>query len=207
MRVLKRKFVYNPISVREEITTILQFLPGWRIKKPTDEFAGTYCGEIINDEKPGYRIWIGLRDAPKKYSAENYWPDWPNNINVNVRSVNVRKEHLIIGTDFQRGPEAFAAAIKKRLIPYIDENLPEVLQQYEKLKSELDAKNATIFDLSYLFGNKGLLPEHTVSGKWGINEIQVNDSGTSGVVQMSYSSFPIEFIKKLIYFMKENYPQ
>lgn len=202
MRNPKRTFKYEPDQVRAEVEAILKLLPGWKLKESNDPSPHDYVGEIVRENDPNYRISIGLRNAPNRYSAENFWPYGPSGYS----SYSV--EHLSISTDFQRGPEAFADAIKKKLIPYIDLHIGTVLDEIQHEKDRIKTHKSAVDDLCKVFDRRPS-PHYpnVVDGRWGIFQVSVNESGERALIDMSRTSFPIDFIKKFAAFMKENSPE
>jgi len=109
---------------------------------------------------------------------------------------------------FQRGPEALATEINRRLLPYLEKQWPLMLEAIKKTEADEDGMKAAVQELADLLGTEPSTNfKQTVHAGAGIPiyRLQVNHNGTRATVDMGNCSVPMAFVRKLIVFCKKEY--
>lgn len=187
----KRDFHREPKEVKAEAEALIRALGGrWTYEHASNN--GWYF-DIIDGKNR--RIFINLNDAPKRYEASVSWPRFQNDYQV-PKGV----ERYSAGCDFQRGPEALANAIKKKLVPLLDQYWDESVKMVEHYKAQKDQVKATVVKLNALFGQTPSPQwEHTIYGRNGIDNINVNHDGTQASIMTDTLPLPlVEAIVKMV---------
>jgi len=197
--ILKRPFSREPAQVQAEAKALEGAMAGaWTAIVDPDN---CWCFQM-EEKESGFRIHVSLNDAPKKYAASVSWPTDRNH------AEHRPEDALTIGVGFQRGPAALADAIEKRLLPYVKQQWPLMLEKIAKTEANEDGAMAAVQEIAGLLHTKPSDNfKQTVYGKSGtpIHRIQVGHDGSRVTLDMGNCSVPIEFARKLIAFCEENY--
>ena len=155
----------------------------------------------------GHTLLVDLRDADKannrKYEVRVQWPGGRSH------RVNAPQDNKSFGCGYDRGSEALAQTIQKRVMPFVLEHWQERLDAVQKIEDDEDSMIVMVHRLEERFGRQQ--SEHpasrsTVYGstKTGVHAVQLNHDGSRGTVDLSRSSLPMDLVFKLIDFLEEN---
>ena len=184
-------------DVKKEAEALQAAMPGWSaIIMPNH-----YWAFKMKEDATGIELFVSLNEAPKKYKVSGSWP-----IDRNHRSYSPENEQNI-GVGFQRGHQALADGIQKRLLPYVRQQWPLILEQIEKAHTNEDGQKACLKEFQELLG---VQPSenfpNTVFGRQScLHEIRPNHNGSRVTVKMSNCSVTTDFARKLVRFIQENY--
>ena len=188
----------NPEIVAEEAGKISATMPEWLAVVDTES---TWCFILQHATEP-WQVFVDLSDY-KKYMASPSWPRGP----APGRQYYDVADTKHISTAVARGPEAFAQAVEKRLLPHIREEWPKVQARIDLDISDAAARAATVALLCELAGTKpsrnypdSLYPNNT---KY-LYKITVDHDGRNCMLDFNHSSVPLDFAKKLIALAQEN---
>ena len=195
----ERPFSREHAQVQAEAKALEGALAGSWEAEVSEEATWYFCME---NKSSGIRIHISLAEAPKRYIVCGSWP-----LDRNHRLHHPENPESI-GVGFQRGPDALAAEINRRLVPYLEEHWPLMLASITKAEADEDGRKAAVQELADLLGTKPSDNfEQTVYGGVSspIYRLQVNHNGTAATIDMGNCSTSMDFVRKLIAFCKENY--
>jgi len=190
MRIFKRE----PKEVEAEAKAVAKAMgEGWRHVHDKDN---CWCFALVNTE--GHQIHVSLNNAPKKYHASVSWPFFDGN-----RHKPREVENDSLNCNFQRGPDALAREIKRRLFPVLDEFWNQAIQSIEEWKVRKSGQEKTIEELCELCGTRPGVssPYKIYGGNFGIRNLTVNNDGTKA--QLETWDIPIDLVKKIIEMVRE----
>lgn len=191
---LKRPFSREHAQVQAEAKALEGALAGSWEAEVSEEATWYFC---MKNTSSGIRIYVSLAEAPKKYDVCGSWP-----VDRNHRAHHPENPKSI-RVGFQRGPDALAAEINRRLVPYLEEHWPLMLESIKKAEADEDGRKAAVEELADLLGTKPSENfKQTIYAGSGspIYRLQVNHNGTAATIEMNCT--PMKFVRKLIAFCK-----
>lgn len=173
---------------------IAQF-PEWDAVK--DDLFTT--AKFTKKDDPNYQFIVNVRFHGQEFKESEYYVRWPAPCGEFVPSIRPETFRSKISN-----PVQLAKSIRKRLFPFIEEFLPKFLNDLELRRAKKQSRIAAAQELCKILDRKpSEVYPWDVSGRWNISNIRVGEDGTGAIVEFD-DELPIELVKKLIQFMKEN---
>ncbi len=206
MKTVTRQMPKTAVELVAEANAVLSFLPEWELMVPPTSGKNFYNQStalfFIRHKTSKYIVAVYFINSPPHYECSVHWPETPKD-----HSIIVKTETKQFNVNFNRGPKALADAIVKRVVPHLKEVWHVGVAELERLRQEEADQRAAVIEVANLLNvpipREG---EETVSGNYGIQNVQVGTCGKRFYPEIRLGC-DIEFLKKFIEFMKQNNPK